>query len=333
MNSLRGIPPAALMAVALAATVSGYAQTGTPAPTCQRDWRGRAPFSRRSPTSLPGRRARRRRHAGRGPLPRHRRHERAHRRRRRQALRDRLRVRLPAAWSGRFYYQANGGVDGAVVLATGPATASLAAASALVKGFAVVSSDAGHAAAQNGSFGTYPRARLDHGYGAVAALTPMAKEVIRVAYGRGPDRSYIGGCSNGGRHALVAAARMAGAYDGFLAGDPGTVLPRAAVANLLGGKAYAGLAGDLADPGAGFTLAAPPRVRRGAAAMRRARRCRRRHGPRPTCIGARDGTCFSGGQFRLPLRLARPGARSTPAGLRESRVEQGVSLVAEESCV
>lgn len=142
-----------------------------------------------------------------------------------------------------------------MVLATGPATASLAAASALVKGFAVVGSDAGHAAAQNGSFGTDPRARLDYGYGAVAALTPMAKEVIRVAYGRGPDRSYIGGCSNGGRHALVAAARMAGAYDGFLAGDPGTVLPRAAVANLLGGKAYAGLAGDLADPGAGFTLA------------------------------------------------------------------------------
>jgi feruloyl esterase len=35
----------------------------------------------------------------------------------------------------------------------------------------------------------------------------MAKAAINVAYGKRPDRSYIGGCSNGGRHVLVAAAR------------------------------------------------------------------------------------------------------------------------------
>ncbi len=37
------------------------------------------------------------------------------------------------------------------------------------------------------------------------------------------------GCSNGGRHTMVAAARMPEAYDGFLAGDPGFDLPRAAI--------------------------------------------------------------------------------------------------------
>ena len=47
----------------------------------------------------------------------------------------------------------------------------------------------------------------------------MAKNLIAKAYGRGPDRSYFGGCSNGGRHAMVAAARYADQYDGFLAGD------------------------------------------------------------------------------------------------------------------
>ena len=184
-------------------------------------------------------------------------------------------MRLPQAWNGRFFYQANGGVDGNVLPAIGLTTIGPGAASALAKGFAVISADAGHTAAQNGSFGLDPQARIDYGYGAVAALTPMAKALIRAAYGREPDRSYIGGCSNGGRHALVAAARMPEAYDGFLVGDPGTVLPRAAIANLVGGKTYASLATDAADVGSAFTACrAQARLGCGAAPLRRARWCR-----------------------------------------------------------
>ena len=37
------------------------------------------------------------------------------------------------------------------------------------------------------------------------------------------------GCSNGGRHAMVAASRIGDEYDGFVAGDPGFNLPRAAI--------------------------------------------------------------------------------------------------------
>ncbi|HUP09806.1 MAG TPA: tannase/feruloyl esterase family alpha/beta hydrolase, partial [Caldimonas sp.] len=164
-------------------------------------------------------------------------------------------MRLPLAWNGRFYYQANGGVDGNVMPAAGLATSGPGSASALVRGFAVLSSDAGHSAAQNATFGIDPQARLDYGYQAVTVLTPLAKAVIRMAYGREPDRSYIGGCSNGGRHTLVAAARMPDAYDGFLVGDPGTELPRAAIANLAGGRAYAALATSAADLGTAFTVA------------------------------------------------------------------------------
>lgn len=109
-------------------------------------------------------------------------------------------MRLPLAWNGRFYYQGNGGLDGAVVpalgaLGGGPLTGALA------QGFAVISSDAGHTGPQTPFFGLEAQARLDYGYQAVAKLTPMAKALIAAAYGRGPDRSYIGGCSNGGRHA------------------------------------------------------------------------------------------------------------------------------------
>ena len=59
-------------------------------------------------------------------------------------------MRLPEAWNGRFFYQANGGVDGSVVTATGAVSAGPGLDNALAQGFAVISSDAGHSGAQNG---------------------------------------------------------------------------------------------------------------------------------------------------------------------------------------
>jgi pimeloyl-ACP methyl ester carboxylesterase len=154
-------------------------------------------------------------------------------------------MRLPQAWNGRFYYQGNGGLDGSVqpalgALGGGPLTG------ALMQGFAVISSDAGHSGAQTTVFGLEPQARLDYGYQAVQKLTPMAKQLIQAAYGKGPDRSYIGGCSNGGRHAMVAAARLGDSYDGYLVGAPGYRLPYAALAQIWGAQQWA----PLATPGA-----------------------------------------------------------------------------------
>lgn len=149
-------------------------------------------------------------------------------------------MRLPQDWNGRFYYQGNGGLDGAVQPATG-ALGGGPLTGALAQGFAVISSDAGHTGAQTGVFGLEPQARLDYGYQAVAKLTPMAKALIASAYGKAPDRSYIGGCSNGGRHAMVEAARGQ-AYDGYLIGAPGYRLPNAALAQLWGVQQWAPLA-------------------------------------------------------------------------------------------
>lgn len=150
-------------------------------------------------------------------------------------------MRLPQAWNGRFYYQGNGGLDGNVrsaegALGGGPLTGALA------QGFAVISSDAGHSGPQTPYFGLEPQARLDYGYQAVAKLTPMAKALIRSAYGKVPDRSYIGGCSNGGRHAMVAASRLGDQYDGYLIGAPGYRLPNAALAQLWGAQKWAAIA-------------------------------------------------------------------------------------------
>ena len=141
-------------------------------------------------------------------------------------------MRLPKAWNGRFFHQVNGGTDGNVGTASGGIGGGGPLTNGLHMGFAVISTDAGHNGAQNPLFGLDPEARLDYGYQAVGKVTPMAKAVINTAYGKGPDRSYLVGCSNGGRHAMVGASRYADQYDGILAGNPGFNLPKAAVAQL-----------------------------------------------------------------------------------------------------
>ena len=219
-------------------------------------------------------------------------------------------MRLPQNWNGRFFYQANGGVDGSVVQATGPVGGGGPLENALDLGFAVISSDAGHQA-PTPFFGIDPQARLDYGYQAVGKLTPMAKSIIQVAYGKGPDRSYIGGCSNGGRHAMVAAARYADQYDGFLVGNPGYRLPLAAVANIAGAKTYAALATTPGDLGSGFTVAERALVSNavlekcdaldGAAdgLVQDGLACQKAFDLNrdvPTCAATRDGSCLSAAQ-------------------------------------
>lgn len=161
-------------------------------------------------------------------------------------------MRLPKNWNGRFLYQANGGLDGKVKTALGD-TGGGPITSALSQGFAVISSDAGHNKPLP-TFGYDPQARLDYGYQAVAKLTPMAKSIIQQTYGKEPDRSYFAGCSNGGRHAMVAAARYADQYDGILVGAPGYRLPLAATASIAGAHAYASVPGtDLKNLETAFT--------------------------------------------------------------------------------
>ncbi len=164
-------------------------------------------------------------------------------------------MRLPAQWNGRFLYQANGGLDGFVTPATGPVGGRGSLSNGLQMGFAVISSDAGHNVKQLPLFGLDPQARRDYGYNAVAQLTPMAKALVHNAYGRAADRSYFSGCSNGGRHAFVAASRLPEAYDGILAGAPGYNLPQAAVAQLYGAQQFAAVATDPKNLQTAVTLA------------------------------------------------------------------------------
>ncbi|HET7793807.1 MAG TPA: tannase/feruloyl esterase family alpha/beta hydrolase [Rhizobacter sp.] len=220
-------------------------------------------------------------------------------------------MRLPNAWNGRFFYQGNGGIDGSVVTATGAVNGGGGLTNALAMGFAVISSDAGHAGSLGPNFGADPQARLDYGYQAAQKLTPMAKSLITTAYGKGPDRSYFGGCSNGGRHTMVAMNRLAEQYDGFLAGAPGYNLPKAAIANIFGAQRYATVATNPADLSTAFTAAERTTVATAILAkcdaldgssdgiVQDVEACRTAFNFQndvPTCTGARDGSCLTTAQ-------------------------------------
>lgn len=166
-------------------------------------------------------------------------------------------MRLPENWNGRFLHQMNGGNEGVVVPAFGDRTDAPISGGILPlrQGFAVLSSDGGHARdnpanasaglAAGAVFGMDPRARRDYGYGTTESLAPLGKALIAAFYGVAPRYSYIVGCSNGGRHVMVAADRMPDHYDGFLAGNPGFDLPRAALQHAWDVQAFTAINPDL----------------------------------------------------------------------------------------
>jgi feruloyl esterase len=138
-------------------------------------------------------------------------------------------LRLPSEWNGRFLFQGGAGLDGQVSPAIGR-IANSAQAPALARGFAVVSTDAGHSGSMvDASFGTDQQARVDYGYAAIGKVTAAAKALVRRYYGRTPAHSYFAGCSNGGRQALTAAERYPLLFDGIVAGDPTLRFSRVAI--------------------------------------------------------------------------------------------------------
>ncbi len=137
-------------------------------------------------------------------------------------------LRLPTHWNGKFFFQGGGGLDGVVRPAIGMSTNG--ATPALARGYAVVSTDAGHEGIANSIFGKEQQARLDYAYNAIGEVTRVAKQLLTHFYGDPAKHSYFVGCSNGGRQAMMAAQRFPLEFDGIVAGDPGFRLSHAAIA-------------------------------------------------------------------------------------------------------
>ncbi|OYV00740.1 MAG: tannase/feruloyl esterase family alpha/beta hydrolase [Burkholderiales bacterium PBB5] len=129
-------------------------------------------------------------------------------------------LRLPSAFSGRFVYQGGGGNDGVVFNAVGRNTGATGwADNALLRGFAAVSTDAGHQSPAP-TFGLDPQARTEHAWRAHERTARTARALVAAYYGRPADRHYFVGCSGGGRQGMMFTQRFPELFDGVIAVAP-----------------------------------------------------------------------------------------------------------------
>jgi feruloyl esterase len=119
-----------------------------------------------------------------------------------------------AAWNGRFRAVGNGGFAGEIDFR--------GLAGAVRQGYATSGTNTGHSGAGTDASWAlgHPEKVTDFGYRGIHAMTEVAKGAIKAFYGKSPQHSYFGSCSNGGRQALMEAQRFPADYDGILAGAP-----------------------------------------------------------------------------------------------------------------
>ena len=162
-------------------------------------------------------------------------------------------LNLPNTWHGRFEMMGGGGTDGSL-----NADPQGAAGVELSQGWAVAADDGGHEDKATNAVGGYQdddanaggsqhfavdeQARIDYGYNGIEKTATISKMIIAEYYGLEAVYSYVMGCSNGGRDAMVASQRTPWLFDGVVAQNPGFNLPQAAIAEAWNEQALAPLA-------------------------------------------------------------------------------------------
>jgi len=128
-------------------------------------------------------------------------------------------VWLPAAgWNGKLQAVGNGAWAGSISY---PAMAT-----ALLAGYATVSTDTGHAGGSASFIVGHPEKLVDFEERAVHEMTVAAKAIAAAYYGSAPQRAYFNGCSTGGRQALTEAQRYPLDFDAIVAGAPANFAKR-----------------------------------------------------------------------------------------------------------
>jgi feruloyl esterase len=115
-------------------------------------------------------------------------------------------------WNGKFQGVGTGGFQGAI------SYRDLAAG--VRRGYATVSTDAGHTG-DDLIFGKgHPEKIVDWAYRSIHMMTEAGKLIVRNNRGRFPDRAYFNGCATGGHQAMMEVQRFPFDYDGVVAGNP-----------------------------------------------------------------------------------------------------------------
>src|SRR5580658_8664181 len=125
------------------------------------------------------------------------------------------------AWNGDFMMQGGGGGNGVVAYPIGASYSG--DKPALVRGFAVASTDTGHKAKTGPfdfSFMRDQQAYLDFAFLANAEVAGVAKGIIAQYYAKPAAYSYFVGCSTGGREGMILSQRYPTVFNGIVSGDP-----------------------------------------------------------------------------------------------------------------
>jgi pimeloyl-ACP methyl ester carboxylesterase len=135
----------------------------------------------------------------------------------------RFAVTLPEkeAWNGDFMMSGGGGANGFVGYPVGASYTG--ARPALVRGFAVASTDTGHKSKGGGfdfSFMRDQQAYLDFAFLANPEVAGVAKWIIAQYYAKPAAYSYFVGCSTGGREGMILSQRYPTVFNGIVSGDP-----------------------------------------------------------------------------------------------------------------
>ncbi|MBV8674976.1 MAG: tannase/feruloyl esterase family alpha/beta hydrolase [Acidobacteriaceae bacterium] len=125
------------------------------------------------------------------------------------------------AWNGDFMMQGGGGGNGFVAYPLGADYSGNKPA--LVRGFAVASTDTGHKA-KTGPFDfdfmRDQQAYLDFAFLANAEVAEVARQVVAAYYAKPAAYSYFVGCSTGGREGMILSQRYPTVFNGIVSGDP-----------------------------------------------------------------------------------------------------------------
>jgi hypothetical protein len=128
---------------------------------------------------------------------------------------------MPDHWNSDFLMQGGGGGNGVVLPPLGLVAAG--DTPALMRGFAVVSTDTGHKShggAFDFGFMKDEQAYLDFAYLANAQVAALAKQLIAQYYTKPAAHSYFSGCSTGGREGMILSQRYPTVFEGIISGDP-----------------------------------------------------------------------------------------------------------------
>ncbi|APR37350.1 tannase/feruloyl esterase family alpha/beta hydrolase [Paraburkholderia sp. SOS3] len=129
-------------------------------------------------------------------------------------------LNLPRNWNGRALQLGGGGYNGVVVSGLGTMPFSPEHAP-LALGYATFGDDSGHVGNSSlAVFGLIDEAVINFGYAHLKKTHDAALALIRLAYGRAPDRIYFAGGSTGGREGYTVMQRYPDDYDGVIADSP-----------------------------------------------------------------------------------------------------------------